>query len=441
MLKIWMRSIGILGGGQLGRMTIEEARKYLAHIEVLSPDYPSPASDIADEVLVGDLMAYEDVLDFAQRVDVLSYEIEGVNTAALREAERQGRLVVPSAGVLELIQDKARQKEMLDTHGIPTARWTPLELGDGLPEDSGVSGDSAGVGGTALPSTAKTPGGPDWAGALAAAARRLGGFPVVQKSRRGGYDGRGVVVLAGPTDRSPLQGQSFFEERIDFTKELAVVVARSLDGSAVVYPCVEMVFDPRANLCDSVLAPARVEKALHRRAEETALAAIRALDGSSRASPRDSAATTPNAAPGDSAAATAGIFAVEMFLLSNGEILVNEIAPRPHNSGHFSIEACVSSQFDQYLRVLLGLPLGSAELLSPAMMVNLLGEPGQSGVAEYIGMERALAIPGVSVHLYGKREVRPFRKMGHLTALGRSVEEAAERAEAARDFIKVMARV
>jgi len=392
-----MRRIGIIGGGQLGRMAIEEARKYLARIEVLTPEYPSPAAEIADASYVGDLMSYEDVLELADKVDVLSYEIEHVNVDALREAERRGKLVIPSAGVLSLIQDKSEQKRMLDSHSLPTARWAFVGEADGDP-------------------SAET---------LRTAAELVGGFPVMQKSCRGGYDGRGVAALHSDEGEA-LAGPSFVERRIDFVKELAVVVARGGDGSTAIYPCVEMVFDPRVNLCDSVLAPADIDPALRLRAEELALACIRALEEDSLrfGSPRGGAA---------------GVFAVEMFLTGSGEILVNEIAPRPHNSGHFSIEACASSQFDQYVRILLGLPLGSAEPLAPAMMVNLLGEAGEAGAPEYLGLERALAVPGVGLHLYGKRELRPFRKMGHLTAIGRSAAEASSRAEQARSAVRIVA--
>jgi 5-(carboxyamino)imidazole ribonucleotide synthase len=393
-----MRRIGIIGGGQLGRMAIEESRKYLAHIEVLTPEYPSPAAELADAVHVGAIDDYESVLEFAEELDVLSYEIEGVSVEALRELEGRGKIVLPSAGILAAIVDKYLQKRMLVGAGIPTARFALVE--------------GAGVGGRA---------------ALAAAATALGGFPLVQKARTGGYDGRGVAMLASPEDPRALDCPSFLEEKVDFEKELAVVVALSPDGRAAVYPCVEMVFDERANMCDSVLAPARISVAQRAEAEALALACVRALCAESLR------ALSP---PGGSA----GVFGVEMFLARSGEILVNEIAPRPHNSGHFSIEACASSQFDQYLRILLGLPLGSPELLRPAMMLNLFAGPGASGEALYSGVDAALAVPGVALHLYGKREARPFRKMGHLTAIGATVDEAMARAKAARDRIGIGAR-
>ncbi|HET7839525.1 MAG TPA: ATP-grasp domain-containing protein [Rectinemataceae bacterium] len=394
-----MRRIGILGGGQLGRMAMEEARKYLAEIEVLTPDYPSPGAELADFAHIGELDDYEGLLEFGAGVEALSWEIESVGLEALYELERRGKAVLPGAAVLEAIQDKASQKAILEAKGIPTARWLHLESAPG--------------------------GGPDSRG-LEAAAEALGGFPIVQKARRGGSDGRGVQVL-GSAGSQALKMPSIAEERIDFAKELAVVVARGPEGSTAVYPCVEMVFDERANLCDSVLAPAREGEAIRSRAERLALDCVAALDGWAR-----------ERTPGGSGAV--GVFGVEMFLTRDGEVLVNEIAPRPHNSGHFSIEACPSSQFDQYIRILLGLPLGSAELLRPAMMVNIIGEPGQTGEPVYLGLDAALAIPGVAVHLYGKRELRPFRKMGHLTAIGRSTKEAMDRAQAARAMIRVVAR-
>jgi 5-(carboxyamino)imidazole ribonucleotide synthase len=397
-----MRRIGIIGGGQLGRMAIEEARKYLAYIEVLSPDYPSPASDLADATHVGALDDYELTLELAREVDVISYEIESVNVEALCELERQGKAVLPAAGILAAIRDKFEQKRALESAGIPVARYAALpngEAADGAPS----------------------------AASLELAANALGGFPLVQKARSGGYDGHGVAILGAADDPAILACPSYAEEKVDFEKELAVVVARSPDGSIAAYPCVEMVFDPVVNLCESVLAPARIGEDRRAEAQRIALRSIEALCAASERS-------------GSPSSGSGGVFGVEMFLKKGGEIIVNEIAPRPHNSGHFSIEACASSQFDQYVRILLGLPLGSPELLQPAMMVNLLGEDGASGESEYKGLEEALSVPGVAVHLYGKREVRPFRKMGHLTALGATVGEAIERAMASRSTVKIVGR-
>jgi 5-(carboxyamino)imidazole ribonucleotide synthase len=382
-------------------MAIEESRKYLAQIEVLSPEYPSPAAELADVTHLGRLEDCESILGFAEGLDAITYEIEGVCVEALRELESRGQLVLPSAGILGAIRDKLVQRRILAAAGLPVPRFAAVEPRDGE--------------------------GPCAARGLAAAAEELGGFPAVQKARTGGYDGRGVAMLSGPEDPGCLRCPSYLEERVDIEKELAVVVACAPDGNVGAYPCVEMVFDERANLCDSVLAPARVDDGLRAEAEGLAIGCVRALCAEAERS-------------GSPAAGSAGVFGVEMFLERSGRVLVNEVAPRPHNSGHFSIEACPSSQFDQYIRLLLGLPLGSFELLRPAMMVNLLGEIGASGVPEYLGLEEALAIPSVAVHLYGKSEVRPFRKMGHLTALGSTSEEAIARAEAARALVKIVAR-
>ncbi len=395
-----LRRIGLLGGGQLGRMTIEEARKYPSYFAVLSPDFPSPGADLADEVVIGDLMDPEAVLDLGGRVDVVSYEIEHVRVDALKELEARGIPVLPGSAVLERIQDKGLQKRLWDEAGLPQAPWADL------PDDL-----------ASLPAA-------DRAEALRSRAARVGGFPVVQKLRRGGYDGRGVRILSGPSDE-PLPGPSFLEARVDFSKELAVVVVRAPGSEPAAYPCVEMVFDPAANLCDSVRAPADEPPEVLESALRAALGCVEALDRSARADH-----------PGGAGAV--GVFAVELFLSRDGRVLVNEAAPRPHNSGHFTQDACAARQFEQYFRSLAGLPPASTEQFRPARMLNILGAPGASGTPEYEGLAEALAVPGVTIHLYGKREVRPWRKMGHLTAVADTPEEAARRAEAARSRLRVL---
>ena len=397
-----MTRIGILGGGQLGRMTIEESLKLLCDIEVLSPDDPAPAAGIATRLTVAGLMDGDAIRALGHRCDVLSYEIEHVDVDALRDVEAAGTPVIPSPAILDIIQDKAAQKRLLDRAGIPTADWALIGNGE---------------------SAATTE-------AVIEAAARVGGFPVVQKAGRGGYDGRGVAVLRGPDDARPvaaggrlLTAPGFVEALVPFTKELAVVVARDRAGHTAAWPCVEMIFDPRANLCDSVLMPAREPPEVLAEAQRVALAVVDALG--------DRARTAGDGAGG------AGIFAVELFLTPDGRVLVNETAPRPHNSGHVTMEACATSQFSQYYRILAGYPLGSVELLRPAMMVNRLGEPGAVGEPCYEGLGDALGVPGVTVHLYGKSEAKPFRKMGHLTAIGATAEEAVARAEEARSRIRI----
>jgi len=393
-----MRRIGIIGGGQLARMAIEEARKYLAHVEVLTPEYPSPASEIADAAHVGPLDDYESVLEFAEEVDVVSCETEGASVEALRELERRGKTILPSAGILAIVKDKFAQKSFLVSAGIPTARCLLLRS-----EEEGSA-------------------------SVEAAAESLGGFPVVQKARSDDRRKGGMTVLRGPGSAGLIAAPSFVEEFVDFERELAVVVARAPGGATVAYPCVEMVFDARAGKCDSVLAPARISAAQCEEAENVSLAAVRSLCEAAEKA-------------GSPATGSAGVFAVELFLTRTGEVLVNEIAPRPSYSGYFSIEACVTSQFDQYIRLLMGMPLGSPRLLSPAMTVKLsCGPDCGEGEPEYIGLERALAVPGVSIHLYGKRELRPFRRLGHLTALGSTADEAIARAEAARSCLRIVGR-
>ncbi|OHD58896.1 MAG: 5-(carboxyamino)imidazole ribonucleotide synthase [Spirochaetes bacterium GWF1_60_12] len=407
-----MKKIGIIGSGQLGRMTIEEARKLLCHIEVLSPEYPAPAAELADETIVGSLMDYDAVMELADRVDVLSYEIEHVNIEALRAVERSGKPVIPPAEILALIQDKASQKRVMDQAGVPTAGWC-------LPGAEAAEGRSTG------------------SGQAVAGAVGLGGFPLVQKSRRGGYDGRGVAVLRSSDDLRPaaeggrlLAVPSFLERYVDFSKELAVMVALDGQGKLATWPCVEMVFDERVNLCDSVLMPARVSAAVAVEAERVAKQMVEALAAAARlVAQRDGLDIT-----------VAGVFAVELFLDKAGRVLVNETAPRPHNSGHLTCEACITSQFSQYYRILSGYPLGATTQVMPAMMLNLLGELDADGEPVYDGLALALAVPGVSVHLYGKRLVKPFRKMGHLTALGATIEEAISRANQARAAIKVRSK-
>jgi 5-(carboxyamino)imidazole ribonucleotide synthase len=388
-----MKRVGIIGSGQLGRMTVEAALRFDPFIAVLGPDPSDPAAVVASSYVRGALDDAKAIRELSARCDAIGYEIEHIDVDALAELEAAGAEVIPASRVLRIVQDKLAQKEALAAAGVPQAPFAPVRSGE----------------------------------SPALAAPSVGGFPIVAKSRRGGYDGRGVAALDGPdaaSDASRLPpGPLYVEKKVDFAKELAVIVARGRDGSSVAYPCVEMEFDPRANLCDTVVAPAAVTPDVALAAVDAATRAIDAL---------------LIAADGDSS--KAGVFAVELFLTRDGRVLVNEIAPRPHNSGHFTIEACETSQFEQYYRALAGLPLGSATQVSPAMMINLVGDPGAYGAPEWVGLDAALAVPGVSLHLYGKREVRPFRKMGHLTAIGRTPEEARERALAAREAIKVLGR-
>lgn len=368
--------IGIIGGGQLGKMMAQEARKLGFRILVLDPTPGCPAAGISDAQIVADFYNAEKIKELVEKSDISTYEIEHIDTSVLKELVKNGHIVHPSPEVLETIKDKSKQKQMLNRKNIPTARWKMVER-DLYSEVVDF------------------------------------GIPAVQKSCRGGYDGRGVFVIRERQDiPKALKSDSFLEEMVDIEKELAVMVARSAGGEIKCYPVVEMAFDERANICDTVIAPARVDRRIQEEASDMAASCVEALDG-------------------------VGIFGIEMFLTGDGKILVNEIAPRPHNSGHYTIEACVTSQFEQHLRAIAGFPLGSTELLIPAVMVNILGEDGYEGPPHFEGVEDVLAIPGASIHIYGKKTTKPFRKMGHVTIVDKNMERALEKAETVKRKLKV----
>jgi len=370
--------IGIIGGGQLGKMMTQEAKKMGFYVTILDPTPNSPAGQLADEQLVGGFHDRNKIKELVERCDVTTYDIEDIDAVALKELVEAGHLIHPSPQILEVIQDKWKQKEVLARSGIPIARYRKVEEG-----------------------------------ALAAAVEEFG-FPVVQKACRGGYDGRGVFVIRTRDDTGrALKVESFLEEFVDIEKELAVMVARSAAGEIKCHPVVEMAFDEAANICDMVVAPAEVAQKIQDESRQIAVAVVESLGG-------------------------AGIFGIEMFLDKAGNVLVNEIAPRPHNSGHYTIEACVTSQFEQHIRAIMGLPLGSTELLTPAVMINILGGEGYEGPAIFQGIRETLQIPGAALHLYGKRITRPFRKMGHVTVVDKDVENALEKAQRIKTLLRVV---
>ncbi len=325
----------------------------------------------------GDIADYDTVLRFGAQCDLLTIEIEHVNAAAVAELERRGVVVRPGPAVISLVQDKLAQKEFYRRHNLPTAAFVAIERRSELQ-------------------------------------KMTDRFPVVQKLRRSGYDGRGVVVLDGPEqiDRA-FDAPSVIEERVAFQKEIAVIVARAPSGKINAFPAVEMEFHPEANLVELLFAPAAIPPETEERARQLATAVAKALK-------------------------IEGLLAVEMFVLPEQSLLINEIAPRPHNSGHHTIEACASSQYSEHLRAILDLPGGDLRLQKPAAMVNLLGAAGHSGAARYEGLDQVLAWPGVHVHLYGKRETRPFRKMGHVTVTAESAEQAALMARRVQKTIRVV---
>lgn len=349
------RRIALLGGGQLGRMFLENALRYNVQVDVLDPDPECPCAALAHRFVQGRFDDHATVVAFAQDADVVGIEIEHVSVSALEELKQQGKTVVPDPAVLHTIKDKGLQKAFYQRHGLPTAEFALI----------------------------------DRKSEIAAHAALL---PAFLKTRTGGYDGKGVMAIKSLADiTSAFEGPCVLERRAEIALELAVLVARSAAGNEVVYDPVEMVFDPRYNLVDHLRAPARVSDRLAREASTLALRVAEAF-----------------AAP--------GLYAVELFLTRNGHLLVNETAPRAHNSGHHSIEACPSSQFDQLLRIYMGWPLGDATLNGHAAMVNLVGEGG-TGDVQVNGMDEVLALPATFMHLYGKTETRTGRKMGHVTVM------------------------
>ena len=368
--------VGILGGGQLGRMLIQEAINFNVNVRVLDPDPNAPCKNICDEFTVGSLTDYQTVYNFGKGTDLLTIEIEKVNVEALQKLEEEGVIVYPQPRVIRLIQDKGLQKEFFKQNEIPTA---PFQLITSKEHLIGARFD----------------------------------FPYIQKLRKDGYDGRGVYKLLSAADvENAFEAPSIIEEWVDFEKEIAVIVARNENGDITTFPCVEMDFNPDANLVEFLISPSTLPVEILKEAEVLATKIAEDLK-------------------------IVGLLAVEMFLTKSGELLVNEIAPRPHNSGHHTIEGNYTSQFEQHLRAIFNLPLGDTRCIANAVMVNLLGEKGYEGPAEYEGLNSILRMDGVYVHLYGKKITNPFRKMGHVTVVDEDRERAIEKAKAVKDKIKV----
>jgi 5-(carboxyamino)imidazole ribonucleotide synthase len=372
--------LGIIAGGQLGKMLIQEASKWDVDTFVLDNDEHCPAGAIATGFTRGSMHDFDDVYAFGKTADLLTYEIEHINVAALKKLKSEGLTIFPEPEVLELIQDKGLQKQFFRTHKIPTAEFGLFAGADDI--------------------------------RIAVENGRLQ-FPFVQKLRKGGYDGRGVAVIQSAADLPEvLHGPSVIEPMIAIDKEVAVIAARNVNGDVSCFPVVEMVFDTTANLVDKLICPSEVDPELATQAEQIAQQLVRLLP-------------------------LTGLLAVEFFVDKNNQLLVNEIAPRPHNSGHHTIESMMTSQFEQHLRAVLGLPLGSTRMLMPSVMINLLGEPGFSGPVLYEGVPECMAIEGVNIHLYGKKTTRPYRKMGHVTIIAPTLAEALEKAQSVRNHLKV----
>ncbi|AMM51729.1 phosphoribosylaminoimidazole carboxylase [Rufibacter sp. DG15C] len=370
--------LGILGGGQLGRMLLQAGLDFNLYTLVLDPDEYAPCRYLCEEFVHGDFKDYETVLAFGKRCDVLTIEIEHVNVEALFELEAAGVKVYPKPSSIKTIQDKGLQKEFFAQNAVPSAAFRLLQSKEELAANQDF-------------------------------------LPAFQKLRKGGYDGNGVVRITSPADKAKaFDGPTVLEKLVNFDKEISVICARNTHGEVKAFPVVEQVMHPEHNLVDYLLAPAQISYKLQRMAIEIATHVTTALD-------------------------MVGLLAVEMFVTPDGQILVNEVAPRPHNSGHHTMKANATSQFEQHLRAILGLPLGDTEPHCPAVLVNVLGEAGYSGEAVYEGLEEVLQEPGVYLHLYGKKFTRPYRKMGHLTVLAPTVEEVKQKADTIKNRLKIIA--
>lgn len=374
-------TLGILGGGQLGKMLLTETRKFDITTKVLDPSADAPCRIACNTFVQGALTDFDTVYRFGKEVDVLTIEIENVNVDALKKLQSEGVKVYPTPQTIELIQNKATQKQFYANHNIPTAPFHRFESLTNLQQ---------------------------------AVANEQITLPFVWKSARFGYDGNGVKIVRQLPDLSLLpEGECIAENLVPFAKELAVIVARNVSGEATTYPVVEMEFHPEANQVEYVLCPARISEEIAQKARAIAVQVAEAFQ-------------------------VVGLLAVELFLTAEGEVLVNEVAPRPHNSGHYSIEAAYTNQFEQHLRAILDLPLGNTDSKVAGVMVNLVGAEGYQGDVIYENIEQILAMQGVTPHIYGKRETRPFRKMGHVTIVNKDIEKARAIAEKVKQTIKVI---
>lgn len=369
--------LGILGGGQLGKMLLTETHKYDVYTLILDSSLNAPCAQICNEFHIGNLMNYDDVYNFGKKVDVLTIEIEHVNVDALESLEKEGVKVYPSSKTLRIIQNKGIQKQFFVDNNIPTASFKRF---DKTSEIKNIS------------------------------------FPFVWKSTQFGYDGNGVKMVKSAEDLIGLADvECIAEDLVPFKNELAVIVARNSDGEIKTYPVVEMEFHPEANQVEYVLCPARISDTIAEKAREVALLIAQKIEH-------------------------VGLLAVELFQTQNDEIIVNEVAPRTHNSGHHTIETSYTSQFEQHLRSVLNLPLGNTDNKVAGIMVNLVGAAGFSGDVIYKNIEEIMQIDGVTPHIYGKKQTRPFRKMGHVTIVNKDINEARKVAEIVKKTIKVISK-
>jgi 5-(carboxyamino)imidazole ribonucleotide synthase len=374
------QTIGILGGGQLGKMLFLAGANLALKIYIMDESNETPAGLICRNYSIGDFTDYDDTLSFGEKMDIITIEIEKINVDALKTLEQQGKSVFPQAHIIELIQDKGLQKDFYRDHNFLSSSYKKYIHIDDLRHDLDIG---------------------------------LQQYPFVQKTCKGGYDGRGVQIIRNKKDLDNSFTHDFLiEALVDIKKEIAVVTCRSISGEIVCYDPVEMVFDPLHNILLYQLAPALISEEIADVCKSIAENLSRQLG-------------------------IVGLLAVEMFITENDEIYINECAPRPHNSGHHTIEACYCSQYENHLRAISGLPLGSPETREKSILMNLLGESGYSGPVEYEGLSEILEIQGVNVHLYGKTHTKPHRKMGHITIIDHDIAQLQETYQKVSRTIKV----
>ncbi|MBZ4187747.1 5-(carboxyamino)imidazole ribonucleotide synthase [Niabella beijingensis] len=374
-----MQKTGILGGGQLGRMLLQEAANYPVETYVLENDEHCPAAHLCHHFVKGDIRDYDAVYQFGKGLDALTIEIENVNVDALEALEKEGVKVIPRPAVLRTIRNKAAQKKYYTDHQIPTAEYI---LTHNIQE----------------------------------LAEQVPFFPAVHKIAEGGYDGRGVQIMETEQDVAKgFDAMSVLEKKVDVAKEIAMLIAISQTGAIAIYPAVQMIFDKGLNLLDFQLCPADLEEKTYWKAEAIALSTVKNFN-------------------------SPGIFAVELFVTPGGEVLVNETAPRVHNSGHHTIEAHYSSQFDMVWRILLNYPLGNTEAIMPSVMLNIVGKEGHSGDVFYEGLDEMLKIENAFFHLYGKRQTKPGRKMGHVTVISDEKADLLHKANKIKHGLAVISK-
>ena len=372
--------LGILGGGQLGKMLLYDAKRYDLHTKVMDSNKDAPCNKIADDFIIGDITDYDDVVNFGNSVDLITVEIENVNTDALEFLEKSGKKVYPSSKNLRIIQNKSDQKNFYSKNNLPTSRFKNYlnieELKRNFLNDNFE-------------------------------------FPFVWKSSRFGYDGKGVKIIKNIEDLDfSYDHQCLIEEKVSIKKELSVIVSRNTDGEIKCFPVVEMEFNEKSNLVEYVMCPANISKQTEEKSIIIASEIAKKFE-------------------------MVGLLAVELFVTNEHEILINEVAPRPHNSGHHTIECCITSQFDQHIRSILNLPLGKTDILIPGIMVNLVGENMEEGNVNYKNINDIFDIPGVYIHIYGKKKSRLNRKMGHITIVNKDINKAIEIGKSIKNKIKV----